>query len=56
MNAPATSPPITYSVNGTQYVSIFSGGESHNDPTRPNPALPNERVRGDTVYTYALGS
>jgi quinohemoprotein ethanol dehydrogenase len=56
MNAPATAPPITYAVNGTQYVSIFSGGESHNDPTRPNPAAPNQRVRGDTVYTYALGS
>jgi alcohol dehydrogenase (cytochrome c) len=56
MNAPATAPPITYSVNGTQYVSIFAGGESHNDPTRPDPAHPNYRVRGDTVYTYALGS
>ena len=41
MNAPAASPPITYSVNGTQYVSIFSGGEGHNDPTRPDPAHPN---------------
>ncbi len=56
MDAPAAAPPITYSVNGTQYVSIVAGGESHNDPTRPNPAVPNERVRGDSVYTYALGS
>jgi quinohemoprotein ethanol dehydrogenase len=55
MVAPAAAPPITYSVNGTQYVSIFVGGESHNDASRPNPALPNERVRGDTVYTYSLG-
>ncbi len=55
MDAPAAAPPITYSVNGTQYVSIVVGGESHNDPTRPNPAVPNQRVRGDSVYTYALG-
>ncbi|MBV8079754.1 MAG: PQQ-binding-like beta-propeller repeat protein [Actinobacteria bacterium] len=56
MNAPAGAPPMTYSVNGTQYVSILVGGESHNDPTRPNPAIPNERVRGATIYTYVLGA
>ncbi len=56
MDAPAASPPITYSVNGTQYVSEFVGGESHNDPTRPDPAHANYRVRGDSVYTYVLGS
>ena len=33
MTAPATSPPITYSVNGKQYVAIMAGGESHDDPT-----------------------
>jgi quinohemoprotein ethanol dehydrogenase len=56
MDAPAASPPITYSVNGVQYVSILSGGEGHNDPTRPNPSVPNQRVRGDSIYTYVLGS
>lgn len=53
-DAPAASPAITYSVNGNQYVTIVSGGESHNDPTRPNPAVPGQRVRGDSVYTYSL--
>ena len=56
MDAPAGAPPMTYSVNGTQYVSIVAGGESHNDPTRPNAAVPAQRVRGDSIYTYALGS
>jgi glucose dehydrogenase len=55
MDAPASAPPITYEVNGVQYVSIISGGESHNDPTRPNPSVPSDRVRGDSIYTYALG-
>jgi alcohol dehydrogenase (cytochrome c) len=56
MDAPAAAPPITYSVNGVQYVSEVVGGESHNDPTRPNPSNPSQRVRGDSVYTYILGS
>jgi hypothetical protein len=56
MDAPAAAPPITYSVGGKQYVSEFVGGESHNDPTRPDPANPNRRVRGDSIYTYVLGS
>jgi hypothetical protein len=55
MDAPAAAPPITYTVNGKQYVSIIAGGESHNDPTRPNASVPGARVRGDSVYTYALG-
>ncbi len=46
MTAPATSPPITYSVNGRQYVTIMAGGESHDDPTLG--------IRGDTIYTFAL--
>jgi quinohemoprotein ethanol dehydrogenase len=54
MDAPAAAPGVTYSVNGKQYVSVVVGGESHNDPTRPNPAVPSQRVRGDSVYTYAL--
>jgi glucose dehydrogenase len=54
MDAPAAAPPITYSVGGKQYVSELVGGESHNDPTRPNPAVPQQRVRGDSIYTYCL--
>ena len=47
MTAPATSPPITYEVNGVQYVAIMAGGEAHDDPTGG--------IRGDTIYTFALG-
>jgi quinohemoprotein ethanol dehydrogenase len=47
MTAPATSPPITYEVNGVQYVAIMAGGEAHDDPTGAK--------RGDTIYTFALG-
>jgi hypothetical protein len=54
MDAPAAAPPVTYTVNGKQYVSIVVGGQGHNDPTRPNPAVPSQRLRGDSVYTYAL--
>jgi len=54
LDAPAAAPPITYEVNGVQYVSDVVGGESHNDPTRPNPANPSQRVRGDSVYTWVL--
>jgi quinohemoprotein ethanol dehydrogenase len=46
MTAPATSPPITYSVGGKQYVAIMAGGEAHDDPTGG--------VRGDTIYAFAL--
>ncbi len=55
LNAPVGAPPVTYTVNGTQYVSVVVGGESHNDPTRPNAAVPSQRVRGDDIYTWALG-
>jgi glucose dehydrogenase len=46
MTAPATSPPITYSVGGKQYVAIMAGGEGHTDPTGG--------IRGDTIYAFAL--
>lgn len=46
MTAPATSPPITYSVGGVQYVAIMAGGEGHDDPT--------DGIRGDTIYTFKL--
>jgi hypothetical protein len=54
MDAPAAAAPITYSVNGVQYVTEVVGGENHTDPTRPDPKNPNARVRGDSVYTYAV--
>jgi quinohemoprotein ethanol dehydrogenase len=46
MAAPAAAPPITYSVNGTQYVAEIVGGESHEDPTGG--------ARGSYIYAYAL--
>lgn len=46
MTAPATSPPITYSVGGEQYVAVMAGGEAHDDPTGG--------IRGDTLYVYKL--
>jgi len=54
MDAPAAAPPITYSVGGVQYVSELVGGESHNDASRPNPAVPSQRVRGDSIYTFCI--
>jgi len=54
MDAPATAPPITYSVNGHQYVSILVGGQAHDDPTRPDGLTSPVRLRGDSIYTFAL--
>ena len=54
MTAPATAPTVTYTANGKQYISVLSGGESHDDPTRPQGLTSNARVRGDTVYAYTL--
>jgi quinohemoprotein ethanol dehydrogenase len=54
MDAPATAPPITYSVNGHQYVSILVGGQAHDDPTRPAGLTSPVRLRGDSIYTFAL--
>jgi glucose dehydrogenase len=48
MTAPATSPAISYSVDGKQYVAIMAGGEGHDDPTGG--------IRGDTIYVFALPS
>jgi quinohemoprotein ethanol dehydrogenase len=41
--AGANAPVITYEVNGKQYVSVFAGGNGHENTTR-----------GDYIYTYAL--
>ncbi len=54
MPYPASAAPITYSVDGKQYVTIEVGGSAHNDVTRPYGLLDPRRVRGDYVYTFAL--
>jgi alcohol dehydrogenase (cytochrome c)/quinohemoprotein ethanol dehydrogenase len=42
-DAAANAPVITYTVGGKQYVSVFAGGDAHENTTR-----------GDIVNTYAL--
>jgi glucose dehydrogenase len=42
-DAAANAPVITYAVNGKQYVTVFAGGDAHENTTR-----------GDLIYTYAL--
>ena len=54
MPYPANSAPITYSVDGKQYVTIEVGGASRNDVSRPFGLLDPRRVRGDYIYTFAL--
>jgi quinohemoprotein ethanol dehydrogenase len=54
MPYPVSSAPITYSVNGKQFVTVEVGGSGHNDVTRPGGLLSPLRVRGDYVYTFAL--
>jgi PQQ-dependent dehydrogenase (methanol/ethanol family) len=44
-DAGANAPPMTYSVNGKQYVAIYAGGSSFNAV----------KSHGDLVYAYALG-
>jgi outer membrane protein assembly factor BamB len=43
----ADAPPVTYSVNGKQYIAIADGG------TKGNPKK-GERGQGDAVYVFAL--
>jgi len=61
MQAPVGAAPVTYSVNGKQYISVAVGGQSHNDVSRPRgrtgtcgtpPAAC--RLRDDSIYTYVL--
>ena len=54
MPYPVSSAPITYTVNGKQYVTVEVGGSGHNDVTRPYGLLDPRRVRGDYIYTFAL--
>jgi alcohol dehydrogenase (cytochrome c) len=56
MPYPVSAAPITYTVNGKQYVTVEVGGSGHNDVTRPAGLLSPVRVRGDYVYTFALPS
>jgi alcohol dehydrogenase (cytochrome c) len=56
MPYPVASAPITYTVNGKQFVTVEVGGAGHNDVTRPAGLLSPVRVRGDFVYTFALPS
>jgi quinohemoprotein ethanol dehydrogenase len=55
MPYPVAAAPIVYSVNGKEYVTVEVGGAGHNDVTRPAGLLSPVRVRGDYVYTFALG-
>jgi|SwirhisoilCB2_FD_contig_121_199510_length_2235_multi_6_in_0_out_0_1 quinohemoprotein ethanol dehydrogenase len=55
MPYPVAAAPIVYSVGGKEYVTVEVGGAGHNDVTRPNGLLSPVRVRGDYVYTFALG-
>ncbi len=45
-DAAVQAPPMTYSVNGKQYVAVYAGG---NVPT----VAPY--TKGDSLYVYALG-
>jgi quinohemoprotein ethanol dehydrogenase len=54
MPYPVSAAPITYMVNGKQFVTVEVGGSGHNDVTRPFGLLDPRRVRGDYVYTFAL--
>jgi glucose dehydrogenase len=47
MGAEAAAPPITYSVNGKQYVAEIVGGESHEQPDPTNGY-------GSYIYAFAL--
>jgi quinohemoprotein ethanol dehydrogenase len=56
MPYPVAAAPITYTVNGKQFVTVEVGGAGHNDVTRPAGLLSPVRVRGDYIYTFALPS
>ena len=54
MSAPVGAAPVTYTVNGKQYVSVAVGGEAHNDVSRPLGLTNPARLRDDAIYTFAL--
>ena len=54
MTAPVGAAPVTYMVNGKQYVSVAVGGQSHNDVSRPlGPHEPGPAARR-LIYTFVL--
>jgi len=54
LSAPVGAAPVTYTVNGKQYISVEVGGESHNDVSRPFGLTDPRRLRDDAIYTYVL--
>jgi glucose dehydrogenase len=54
MDAPVGAAPVTYTVNGKQYVSVAVGGQSHNDVSRPAGLTSSKRLRDDAIYTFVL--
>ena len=54
MDAGVGAAPVTYMVNGKQYVSVAVGGQSHNDVSRPAGLTSPVRWRNDSIYTYQL--
>src|SRR5262249_23738804 len=54
MTAPVGAAPVTYMVNGKQYVSVAVGGQSHNDVSRPLGLTNPKRLRDDAIYTFVL--
>ncbi|MGZ4381774.1 MAG: outer membrane protein assembly factor BamB family protein [Gaiellaceae bacterium] len=54
MSAPVGAAPVTYMVNGKQYVSVAVGGQAHNDVSRPAGLTNPLRLRDDAIYTFAL--
>jgi len=54
LDAPVGAAPVTYTVNGKQYIVIEVGGESHNDVSRPFGLTDPRRLRNDSVYAYVL--
>jgi alcohol dehydrogenase (cytochrome c) len=54
MDAPVGAAPVTYTVNGKQYISVAVGGESHNDVSRPFGLTDPRRLRNDSIYTFVL--
>jgi glucose dehydrogenase len=54
MSAGVGAAPVTYTVNGKQYISVAVGGQSHNDVSRPLGLTNPARQRDDAIYTYVL--
>lgn len=54
MSAPVGAAPVTYTVNGKQYVSVAVGGQAHNDVSRPLGLTNPARLRDDAIYTFML--